>query len=636
MSTLLPSARYWWLSALAVGGLIGCGTGTIGPLGSADSDETGPYQGAGASDGTPTPGNEPPGTNPGGDPVDLSFAYASVGTRCVAGAVEDWLVLSRDPVDCAAHADFGTPPSTAFVRLRLPDAPTGDAVVRVPFCASSADCAERDLNLSVTSFQPGESLEGNWSVDLGDRVVDGSIEATRCAYEPLDNPARSVRITDVIVNQGVAVTIGDGGTPVAANVRNAPVVAGRDAVFHIGVAPEGDWRPRELIVEVRDRDNVIGEGQVFVQGSTQTNEPNTMIQVDVPGDRIAAGAAVSVGLFEIASCVDQPGTVLEPTFPSSGTVDLGARSMAGPFRVVLVPIRWNTDGSGRLPNLSTPVVTDFRDRIRALYPVDDVEVTVRGQALDYDGDLDPAGNGWSQLLNECLNLRASDNGPDEVYYYCVFQPTSDIREFCAGSCVAGIGPVPSASDTFRRAAIGISFDGSGVGTFAHEIGHALGRPHAPCGGVSGSDPAYPYSDARIGVWGYDLVEEAHVPPDHRDIMSYCGPSWISDYNYDLLFTRIESVYGSLALKSLGAPMQYLSVVVDADMTLSWGREVTLAELPEGEDVHVEFLDPSGRVAETAWGTYQPVTHIPGGMLLVPAPEFTAAAVRIDGFGTLGN
>lgn len=636
MSNLLPWQRTRWLPALAASAVLGCGPGTIGPVGSGDPDASPPFQGAGATSGTPTPNDGSPGGDPLDDPGDPSFTFASVGTRCVDGTLQDWLVLSRDPVDCAAHANFNDAPSPAFVRVPLSESPAGETIVRVPLCLSAADCAERDVILAVSRFEPGGPLEGSWSADLGDRLVGAPIEATRCAYEPLDNPARAVRVTDVLVNQGVAVTLGEDGTPVAVNARTAPVVAGRDAVFQIGVEPEEDWRPRDLVAEVRADGAIIGTQQEFVQGATVTSDPDTMIAVEVPGDRISAGASVSVGLFEIASCVDQPGSVLEPMFPPSGTVDLGARSMAGPFRVVLVPIRWNSDGSGRLPDLSSPVVADFANRIRALFPVDDVEVTVRTQPLDYDGALDPAGNGWSQLLNECLSLRASDGGADQVYYYCVFQPTSDIREFCSESCVAGIGPVPSASDTYRRAAIGISFDGSGVGTFVHEIGHALGRPHAPCGGVSGSDPAYPYADARIGVWGYDLIEDAHVPPDFRDMMSYCGPAWISDYNYDLLFNRIESVYGSLALKSLNTPARHLTVVVDADMTLSWGRSVMLRDAPEGEPIAVDFLDAAGRTLDTTTGVYQPVTHIAGGLLMVPVPDVAVSAVRIDGFGTLGN
>lgn len=625
------TARAWCLATAWGVTLLGCGNGTIGPLGSGDPDAN-PFNSPTDPSGTGAGGGSNP-QNP-GEPATPTLAYASLGTRCVGGELSDWLVLSRDPVDCEAHADFSAQPSDAFVRFQLPAEPSGQQTVRTLFCTSAVDCAERDLTLDISSFAPGERLEGAWSVDLGDRVASGDIEASRCTYEPPDNPARSIRLTDIVVNQGVAVPLATDGGAVPLGARNAPVVAGRDAVFQVGVAPEGEWLPRDLIAAVRADGEVIGQSQVFVDGASQTSNPETMVQVPVPGERMTEGSSVSVGLFEVANCVDQPGAVLERRFPATGEAELGARSMQGPFRVVLVPVRWNTDGSGRLPNLSSAVVQDFAEELQALYPVDGVDVTVRSQPIDYDGAVDPAGNGWSQLLNECLSLRSNDDPNDEVYYYCVFQPTADVREFCSGGCVAGIGPVPSASDTYRRGAIGISFNGSGVGTFVHEIGHALGRPHAPCGGADGADPNYPYSDGRVGVWGYDLISDAHVPPDHRDLMSYCGPSWISDYNYDLFFTRIESVYGSLALKSLVSPRGYVSVVVDADMSLTWGRSATLRETPEGDEVAVDLIDTRGDTIATTTGTYQTVTHIPGGVVMIPEPSVAPFALRIDGLGTL--
>ncbi|MEM7436190.1 MAG: M66 family metalloprotease [Myxococcota bacterium] len=621
------------LAAVAVS-VAACGSGKIGPLGSGDPDGSPPFNSGGPGQ-SGTGGNVPPGdpTDP-DDPEAPLFTYASVGTRCVGGALGEWLVLSRDPVDCAAHADFAQPPSDAFIRVPLSSS-AGPGTVRqvVPVCSPDGACVDREIEISSTAFAPGESLRGAWSLTLADRVIGGDIDASRCNYEPLDNPARAIRVSDVVLNQGVAVALAEGGSPIAPGSRNAPVVAGRDAVVQIGVAPEGDWLARELIAEVRIGDAVVGETRIFVDGES-TSEPQSMIQVPVAGAQIPPEGEFSIGLYEVASCVDQPGAVLTPRVPSNGAADLAARPMDGPFRIVLVPIRWNADGSGRLPDLSASVVGVFADRVRALYPVDAVDVSVRAQPLDYDGDLDAAGNGWSQLLNTCLNLRADDDGPDEVYYYCVFQPTNDIREFCGGSCVAGIGPVPSASDTYRRGAIGFSYGASGVETFVHEIGHALGRPHAPCGGVSGADPNYPYSDATIGVWGYDLVDREHIAPNYRDMMSYCGPSWISDYNYELLFDRIESVYRAFSLKSAAAPVEYLTVIVDADMSLSWGESVTLRDPPEGQPVSVDLFDDAGTWLTRVPATYQGVTHIPGGSIKLERPPFEVGRVDIEGFGAL--
>jgi hypothetical protein len=66
---------------------------------------------------------------------------------------------------------------------------------------------------------------------------------------------------------------------------------------------------------------------------------------------------------------------------------------------------------------------------------------------------------------------------------------------------------------------------------AHELGHNFGRLHAPCGNPAGVDQSYPYANANIGVFGYDIIAGVAKSPTMRDLMSYCDPTWISDYTY---------------------------------------------------------------------------------------------------------
>ena len=69
-------------------------------------------------------------------------------------------------------------------------------------------------------------------------------------------------------------------------------------------------------------------------------------------------------------------------------------------------------------------------------------------------------------------------------------------------------------------------------TIAHELGHNMNLDHAPCGTPGGIDPGFPYEDGTIGAWGYDLHNDILVSPHNtHDIMSYCRPEWISDYNF---------------------------------------------------------------------------------------------------------
>jgi hypothetical protein len=55
---------------------------------------------------------------------------------------------------------------------------------------------------------------------------------------------------------------------------------------------------------------------------------------------------------------------------------------------------------------------------------------------------------------------------------------------------------------------------------AHELGHNFGLEHAPCYVDTDLDPNYPYPGAKIGTWGYDLVNRELKDPDlYYDIMS---------------------------------------------------------------------------------------------------------------------
>jgi hypothetical protein len=77
---------------------------------------------------------------------------------------------------------------------------------------------------------------------------------------------------------------------------------------------------------------------------------------------------------------------------------------------------------------------------------------------------------------------------------------------------------------------------------AHELGHNLGRFHAPSCGAGGPDGAYPEPDGTVGggahdtfSWEQGLTTSAPAVPANRyDVMGYCTPIWISPYTYDAM------------------------------------------------------------------------------------------------------
>ena len=125
---------------------------------------------------------------------------------------------------------------------------------------------------------------------------------------------------------------------------------------------------------------------------------------------------------------------------------------------------------------------------------------------------------WVALNTAVQQVRIADGNRTDVLYY--------------GLMAAGIpmGPI-----------IGCNSGGVSTGsigdevTMAHELGHACGRPHSPCG--TPGDPAYPAYEpydpagtpmASVGEYGLDITNGAiKSPATFKDFMSYCGPRWIS-------------------------------------------------------------------------------------------------------------
>ena len=137
---------------------------------------------------------------------------------------------------------------------------------------------------------------------------------------------------------------------------------------------------------------------------------------------------------------------------------------------------------------------------------------------------------WIDLNADVAEARDNDGNRAGVIYYGLLP---------GGIPVANVGGCESS---------GVASGRNGFnGTMAHEIGHACGISHAPCGGVgSSADPNYPAYEpydpadtptASLGEYGANVNNASLRPPASKDIMSYCGGDWFSLRNYQrLLFS----------------------------------------------------------------------------------------------------
>jgi hypothetical protein len=188
----------------------------------------------------------------------------------------------------------------------------------------------------------------------------------------------------------------------------------------------------------------------------------------------------------------------------------------------------------------------------------------------------------------------------------------------------------AATDAWSRASIGVGFGGeTSSSTMVHEVGHAHGLWHAPCGGPDGVDPNFPYEDGGIGVRGYDLrAEAARETGAYYDLMSYCGPIWVSDYNFDLLHTRVQAVSQTYGLGGVASPWWALWVMDDG--SLRWGQDRSLRLPPGGVPRAVELLDGEGHIVARVQASWTAFSEGGGGSLTFPAPRTDVVAARFAG------
>lgn len=360
--------------------------------------------------------------------------------------------------------------------------------------------------------------------------------------------AGGVSVFDVTVYQGPIVPLVHDGVFVPA--RTAPVLAGRAGRFVVSFGFEDGAEPRDVAVKLALTDPATGKQRVLEQPATIPGGAAALVDVafDFDASAIAPGATFSAAVYEQHGFVSSHDVLAGARLPEIGDWPLDARQ-APRFRVEIVPI---AAPSGAPPIIDQARLDNFRGSLMALYPLGDLELTVTAPMttmhnLTKDSE-------WNFLLGELAARRAAAGVDPDVFD---FGTVGTVTKTTVGGIAASLDvELPYWRVAAAQLAGNTEYEAFLI---AHELGHAVGRSHAPCGNPGGPDYAYPYPLASIGVPGLDLRDGSIKEPDHYyDFMSYCGPVFASDYQFGAVFESLDR----LATSARVAPETPPAFVID--------------------------------------------------------------------------
>lgn len=413
-----------------------------------------------------------------------------------------------------------------------------------------------------------------------------------------------------------------------------PLIGGKDALVRVFVTQLDDFVPRTLTGRLyiyKDSELYAAyQTDLDVSAASEWSNLSSSFNFHVAGELLDGDLSFTAEIDEAAGVTgsETPGT------PSFGPVDTTFESVGRSVRVVVVPVAYEADGSGRLPDTSDEQLETYRQYMSWMYPAPEVEISL-GTQISSEAEVSASGSGWDQLLADLAESRTDQGVDEDVYLFGAFDPTEDWNSFCGGGCVAGLSNMAmTAADSFSRSSIGLGFTGTEAAvTMAHEVGHAHGRNHSPGCGAAGADEDYPNTDGLLDYRNYDAINDVLLEADTTyDIMSYCTPYGVSAFTFSALAERVAEVnelYGGGKTERVERHT-WKAVWVHSDGTLQWGGDRVERGVPGGDTVPIELLAETGKVLARTEAIFSPFSDLPGGSLVFPDPGYPVAKVRYEG------
>jgi hypothetical protein len=398
----------------------------------------------------------------------------------------------------------------------------------------------------------GDGAADDGSGDDGTDTGDGG--TTTSEPDEPDEPtlARNISIVLVEADSGIATPIMQDGVEIPMASRDTMLPKTRDTMVRLKVETGPGWVTRkiraELLLKHGDGTETLLKDTHEIDRGYYLDDLTCFADLCDPFSAemffFGVEAAVmlpdlewSVSLWEAETGQeDEPEPDPPPVFPADGsTVPLGVDPTYLDMELVMVPIEYtrasdypNCDG---IPDTSDANMQRYVDHITQLNPLESFTLTVR-EPLTWTQSVTSA-NGLSSLVGAMAQLRQQEGAEPWVYYY-------GLLDNC-GACIANPPGCIVGMAGGSMAAVGLIVPGPS--TFTHEVGHLQGRAHVACPVSSaGPDPTYPYEDGLIDDWGFGIRDFGmRKAGEAYDYMSYCGPAWVSDWQWNHTYDRIEEL-----------------------------------------------------------------------------------------------
>ncbi|WP_285571921.1 IPT/TIG domain-containing protein [Geothrix limicola] len=293
--------------------------------------------------------------------------------------------------------------------------------------------------------------------------------------------------------------------------------------------------------------------------STSTADFDKTWNATIPAQYMQPGVGV---LAQVNPDGSQPEVdATNNVWPYDGTPEILDVRDTQMFKLTMVPLSMVVNGQTWTGDVNTNNLPTWTGMFQAVWPLPDaIDIQVHAPYNTQHVPLPDYSYGWMEVLAELKALRLAEVGNSRYYYGALNAWWWDNG---AADRQGGGSGMADSLGVLQAMGIGHEYGGTKspytwrAGTLAHELGHALSRPHTPCGNAGSPDNSYPYDNGVIGAWGYGFGTNGNEDgganiniwdaSKYHDIMGYCGFEWVSDYcyrhvmdyrlNYDLSITH---------------------------------------------------------------------------------------------------